>query len=364
MARLRRADCSQAGITRRRRGRGFEYLDPDGARIGDEETLERIRALAIPPAWEDVWICLDAYGHLQATGIDDAGRKQYLYHQKWREHRDRQKFDEMLEFAKALPKMRERVAADLRKRELTPDKVLACAVQLLDFGLFRIGSEGYAEQNESFGLATIRKDHVQLNGKAIEFDFPAKSGQRRVQSIVEPRVFKIVSELKKRRGGGDELLAYREGRRWTDLTSTDINDYIKSAGGGDFSAKDFRTWNATVLAAVALATVAPARSGNGGPKRTKTAVRRDITDAVKGVAFFLGNTPAVCRASYIDPRVFDRYLSGWTIGGVLAKVDAESFLSISKERELIERGVVDLLEGRKRSGKLEKVAPRIAADSA
>ena len=280
MPRLRRADCSGAGIRRRRRGKGFEYLDQDGTRLTDEETLARIRDLAIPPAWEDVWICPFPMGHIQATGIDARGRKQYRYHDKWRERRDQQKFDEMIDFARALPAMRERVDDDLDTDGMTRERVLACAVRLLDRGFFRVGGEDYAVENESYGLATIHKRHVQLlDDCTLLFDYPAKSGQRRVQSIVDAEVYEILAELKRRRGGSPELLAYRDGRRWRDLKSADINAYVKEVTGGDFSAKDFRTWNATVLAAVALAVSGPARA-----KGSKTARKRAINRAVKEVA--------------------------------------------------------------------------------
>jgi DNA topoisomerase IB len=325
MARLRRVDCSDAGLRRRRRGRGFEYLDQRGRRVSDSDTLARIRQLSIPPAWEDVWICADPRGHLQATGIDSAGRKQYLYHELWRRRRDQQKFDEMLDFARELPRLRRAVKRDLRKQDLTREQVLACAVRMLDRGLFRIGSEEYAENNGSYGLATMRKKHVSVNGTAITFDYRAKGGQRRVQTVVDSDVRPIVSRLKRRRGGGDELLAYRNGRRWRDIGSADINEYLKTITGGDFSAKHFRTWNATVLAAVAVASSEPASSKSGR--------QRVITEAVKGVAFYLGNTPAISRGSYIDPRIFDRYLSGWTIGD-----------AIDGSRHAIEKAVVDLIE--------------------
>src|SRR4051794_41031159 len=311
MPRLRRADCSSAGIRRRRRGKGFEYVDQDGTRLTDEETLDRIRSLAIPPAWEDVWICPSPMGHIQATGTDARGRKQYRYHDKWRERRDQQKFDEMIDFARALPGMRKRVAADLATEGMTRERVLACAVRLLDRGFFRVGGEDYAVENESYGLATIHKRHVKLlPGSTLLFDYPAKSGQRRVQSIVDAEVYEIVSALKKRRGGSPELLAYREGRRWRDLKSADINAYVKEVTGGDFSAKDFRTWNATVLAAVALAVSGPAAAA-GSARGNKRAINR----AVKEVAGYLGNTPAVAPSSYIHPRVFDRFEGGLTIGG-------------------------------------------------
>ncbi len=320
MARLRRVDCSGPGIRRRRRGRGFEYLDDEGRRITDPELLSRIAGLVIPPAWDDVWICPYPMGHLQATGVDARGRKQYLYHPKWRERRDQQKFDEMLEFARALPQLRERIAADSEGDGLGRQRVLACAVRLLDRGFFRVGGEDYAAENESYGLATIQKRHVKLLGDALRFDYPAKSGQRRVQSIVDPVVYEVIAQLKRRRGGGEDLLAYKARRRWHDVRSADINAYLKEVSGGDFSAKDFRTWNATVLAAIALAVSGPQAQAS------KTAHKRAINRAVKEVAGYLGNTPAVARNSYIDPRVFDRFDAGYTIGGVLEEIGDEGDL--------------------------------------
>jgi len=249
VSRLRRADCSSPGIVRRRRGRGFEYLDPDGGRVDDAETLERIRALVIPPAWTDVWICLDPDGHLQAVGTDAAGRRQYRYHERWRQRRDQQKFDEMLSFAHALPRLRETAAHDLRGDG--PRRELACAVRLLDRGFFRVGGEEYADGNGSYGLATLEKRHVELAGDgALVFDYPAKSGKRRLQAVLDPEVYEVVAALRRRRG--QRLFAIR---------SADINAYIKDAAGGDFSAKDFRTWHATVLAAVALAVSVEAKIG-------------------------------------------------------------------------------------------------------
>ena len=255
MARLRRADCSGPGIRRARRGRGFSYLDEDGDAIEDAEVIERIRGLGIPPAWNDVWICSSPRGHIQATGIDAAGRKQYLYHEGWRRRRDQEKFDEMLDFARALPDLRARIATDMEAGdELTRERVLGCAVRLLDRGFFRIGTEEYAVSNESFGLATMRKAHVRLeDDDTMVFDYPAKHGKRQVRAVVDPLAMDVVGALKRRRGGGPELLAYKDGRRWQDIRSGDINEYIKEITGADYSAKDFRTWNATVLAAVALA---------------------------------------------------------------------------------------------------------------
>src|SRR3954453_8713147 len=350
MPRLRRADCSAAGIRRRRRGKGFEYLDQDGSRLTDEETLARIRELAIPPAWEEVWICPFPMGHIQATGIDARGRKQYRYHDKWRERRDQQKFDEMIGFARALPGMRKRVAEDLAREGITRERVLACAVRLLDRGFFRVGGGDSAVENESYGLATIHKRHVKLlPGSTLLFDYPAQRGQRRVRSIVAAEVSEILSALKKRRGGSPELLAYREGRRWRDLKSADINTYIKEVTGGDFSAKDFRTWNATVLAAVALAVSSPA-AAHGTQRSHKRAINR----AVKEVAGYLGNTPAVARSSYIDPRVFDRFEGGLTIGGVLTDLGEDG--DLGSIHGAAEEAVLDLLHEEEESSALEKVA--------
>ena len=298
MPRLRRVDCSSPGIRRVRRGRGFSYHEEDGTPIADQEVLDRIRALAIPPAWTDVWICPDPRGHIQATGLDAAGRKQYRYHDAWRERQDQRKFDRMLDFARALPGVRERLDRDLRRRGLVRERVLACAVRLLDLGFFRIGAERYAAENETYGLATLRRGHVRLErGEAI-FDFRAKGGKRQVQSIADPTVLPTLRALK-RPGGRHGLLAYRDDGRWVDVRSDEVNDYIHEIAGGEFTAKDFRTWNATVLAAIALAR-------EGGEATTRAARRRAIKAAVEEVADYLDNTPAVCRSAYIDPRVVDR----------------------------------------------------------
>jgi DNA topoisomerase-1 len=352
-ARLRRADCSGPGIRRSsRRGHGFAYTDEDGRRVDEPEVLERIAALAIPPAWKDVWICPYPNGHLQATGIDAAGRKQYRYHDAWRTRRDAQKFDEMVGFARALPRLRRRVDRDLGACT-TPDRncVLACAVRLLERGFFRIGSEEYAEENESYGLATMRRQHVTVeDGGLMVFDFPAKSGQRRHQGVLDERACAIVGALKRRRGGGPELLAFKEAGRWHDLRSEDINEYVKEATGGDYSAKDFRTWNATALAAVALAV-------SGESARTKTARKRAVKRAIEEVAFYLGNTPAVCRASYIDPRVFDAFDARLTIRPALERVAAKLRPGeLPIHQPVLERAVLDLIDARVDSSAVEKVA--------
>ena len=303
--RLRRSDPSGPGYARRRCGKGFMYLDEDGARLTDAEIVARITALVIPPAWKDVWISPDPFGHIQATGIDQRGRKQYLYHPRWRARRDRQKFDDMVAFARALPALRDVVERDIALGDMSREQVLACAARLLDRGFFRIGSEVYAVENDTYGLATMRKDHVTCAGEVIRFDYVAKESRRRVQAITDPDVAAIVRTLKRRRSG-EELLAYKRDGRWCDVRSSDINAYLKAATGLDVSAKDFRTWGATVLAAVGLAVIEPAQLSRTGRKRA-------IGRAVKEVAFYLGNTPAVARNSYIDPRVFDRFRDGETI---------------------------------------------------
>lgn len=353
--RLRRSDCSGSGLRRCRRGRGFSYLDENGDTIKDPEVLDRLKALAIPPAWQEVWICPDPRGHLQATGIDGAGRKQYLYHPRWREHRDRQKFRKMTRFAQALPRLREQAAADLEaSRSPTRERVLAGAVRLLDIGVFRIGSEEYAGEDSGIGLATVRKDHVTVRADEIEFDYPAKGGIRRRLVISDPLVRGLVATLRRRRGGGELLLAYREnGGEWVHLRSDAINDYLKDKLGEDFSAKDFRTWNATVMAAVTLA--ADARTA-----ATKTARKRASDAAARKVAELLGNTPAVARRAYIDPRVFDRYQSGWTIAGALDEI-ADGRREDDEKRAAIEAAVLDLLADNTDSDAIERIEPSAAA---
>ena len=334
--RLRRSDPAGPGIVRRRRGKGFQYLDGDGARVDDPELMQRINELVIPPAWQEVWICPYPGGHIQATGIDARGRKQYLYHPKWRARRDQEKFDDMVRFARALPALRQDVAAHLALGDLPREKVLACAVRLLDKGFFRIGSEDYAVTNETFGLATMRKEHVRvLPGSILLFDYPAKHGKRRVQSVVDDDICEIVEQLKRRRSGGDELLAFRRGRDWVDVRSPDINAYLKELTGLEVSAKDFRTWNATVLAAVALSV-----SGLQ-VNASKTARKRAITRAIKEVAHYLGNTPAVARASYIDPRILDRFEDGSMIDPAIA-VDSADAGSEPAIQGAVEEAVLDL----------------------
>jgi DNA topoisomerase I len=333
--RLRRSDCSGPGITRVRRGRGFLYEDARGRRVVDPEVIERIRGLAIPPAWKDVWICPDAMGHLQATGLDTAGRKQYLYHERWRAHRDRQKFERMLRFGAGLPRLRRGIARRLRGDELDRERVIACAIRLLDVAMFRIGSEEYADEDGGLGLATIGKQHVRVSGSGVAFDYPAKGGIRRVQQVDDPLSAAVIKPLKARRGGPPELFAYREGRRWRGLRSDDINRFLKDELGEEFSAKDFRTWNATVMAAVTVAV-------EGADAKSRTARKREIKRAVKAVAELLGNTPVVARRAYIDSRVFDCYLSGSTIAPALAQI-GELDVTKDRVRNRVEAAVLDLL---------------------
>ncbi|HEV3365557.1 MAG TPA: DNA topoisomerase IB [Acidimicrobiia bacterium] len=336
MARLRCADPSQPGFTRKGAGKGFVYYDENGRRITDVETLARIKALVIPPAWKDVWICPWPTGHLQAVGVDARGRRQYLYHDGWRARRDAEKFDHMIEFARALPRLRKRYTKLLAGGDIDRERVLACAIRLLDLGFFRIGGEEYVEQNGSFGLATLCKKHVTIQGDAVTFDYPAKSGQRRVQTIDDDDIATVVAAMRRRRSGGPELFAYRQEGTWVDVRSSDINDFVKELSGGEFTAKDFRTWAGTVLAAVALAVADEAGS--------KTARKRAISRAYQEVSHYLGNTPAVCRKSYVDPRVVDRYRAGVTISDALSRIGEEPGPAASAIHGAIEKAVLELLE--------------------
>jgi DNA topoisomerase I len=277
--------------------------------------IDRIEALAIPPAWTGVWICADPRGHIQAFGRDARGRRQYRYHDEWRTKRDRAKHDRMLELGRALPRLRRRLRRDLAAQGMGRDRVLACAVRLLELGLFRVGGEPYVDENGSYGLATLRKGHVRAVGAELRFDYPGKGGQRRIVTVGDRQVADVVRALKRRRGGGPELLAFKDQRgHWVDVRSSDINDYLQSALGSEFSAKDFRTWTATILAAVALA----------GEEDADTERRSAVVRVVRRVASVLGNTPAVARGSYVDPRVIERYEDGETVGDALAATDVEA----------------------------------------
>jgi len=298
---LRWVSDQDPGIRRVRAGRGFHYLQPSGGPVKDAATLSRIRALAVPPAWKDVWICPDAHGHIQATGRDAKGRKQYRYHARWREVRDLTKYDRLLEFGRALPRIRERVEKDLSRRGLPREKVLATVLRLLEKTLIRVGNEEYARANRSFGLTTLDHRHVRVRGPRIHFRFRGKSGKVHEFGIEDAglsRIVKRCAELP-----GQDLFQYQDarGRRRT-VGSADVNAYLAEASGRDFTAKDFRTWAGSVRALFALAArPAPQSQAQG---------RRTVKDAVAEVARRLGNTPAVCRKAYVHPAVVDSYLGG------------------------------------------------------
>jgi len=310
VTRLRRSDPSAVGILRRRRGSGWSYLAPDGSPVRDPATLERCQALVLPPAWTDVWISHDPLGHIQAMGTDVAGRRQYRYHEEWRRQRDLVKFDRVLEFADLLPGLRARVAEDIALPGMPKRRVLACAARLLDVGFFRIGSEEYAEQNQTFGLATVLREHVSLDSDGnVTFEYTAKSGKHRVTLVADPNVVEVIGALLARAGDPNpELLAFLdESEAWVDIKSRDINGYLQEVSeGAEITAKDFRTWNATVLCAVALGVSEEAVT-------SPSSIKRAISRAVQETADYLGNTPAVCRSSYIHPKIIDLFEGGITL---------------------------------------------------
>ncbi|HWF14882.1 MAG TPA: hypothetical protein VG244_01735 [Acidimicrobiales bacterium] len=312
MSRLRRSNTAASGITRRRCGKGFLYRSVDGTKVTDKDCLRRIRGLAIPPAWTDVWICPWPNGHIQAMGTDAAGRRQYRYHGDWRKRKDQEKFERAIEFGRALPTLLKRVENDLATPGLRKPRLLAMGVRLLYIGGFRIGGEEYAEEHETFGVATLQVRHVRIDGDRVIFTYRAKGSIKRSVAIDDPEILRAVRSLLRRsRRRSDDLLAWRQGTGWRNLRSTDLNAYIKETIGDQFSAKDFRTWSATVRAASELATRADEAASERQRKRT-------VDAAVAEVADHLGNTPAVCRSSYIDPRVIDCFHSGDTIGPALA----------------------------------------------
>lgn len=332
MARLRTVSPNSPGWTRRRAGRGFVYLDRDGARVSDPAEVERVRGLAIPPAWEDVWICPHPHGHIQAVGTDDAGRRQYLYHPDWRVKRDRLKFDRVLAAARRLPAARRAIARDLRREGMPLERADALAVRLLDLGYFRIGSDVYADTNGSFGLTTLEKRHVRKQGGKLVFRYEGKSGIEQSVEIDDPEVLEALDALRRRRGGSQRLLAYQVERRWRDLDSATVNLYLGDLLE-DLTAKDFRTWHATVLAAAALA----ASDEPGDSRRSR---QRAIKSAVSEVADYLGNTPTIAKNSYIDPRVLDLYESGRTID---PEVVSRRYRTPAAKQKAIEAAVLDLL---------------------
>jgi DNA topoisomerase IB len=312
---LERSDISAPGIRRIRCGRGFRYLDA-GAGQPDPRTLARIKALVIPPAWQDVWICPNPNGHIQAMGTDSAGRRQYLYHELWRTRRDAGKHDRILGFAIALPGLRQTVDDHLRGRGLSRERVLATTVRLIDLGFFRPGGEEYADENGTFGLATLRREHVRVVKDEINFDYVAKGSKQRTVCIIDQQAAAVLRALKRRRGADDRLFAYWHARRWHQVTATEINEYLQQLAGADYTVKDFRTWHATVLAAVGLAVSTEAESA--------AARKRAVSRTASEVADYLGNTPAVARASYIDPRVVELYQHGVTVARVLSRLAQDS----------------------------------------
>ena len=331
MPRLRRTFPDQPGWTRRRAGAGFTYLDEHGNRLDDDQ-VQRCKDLVIPPAWTDVWITPHPNGHLQAVGTDDAGRRQYLYHPQWRTSRDAAKFDRIIGFGKALSRARERVLADIGAEGMTQERSCAVAVRLLDLGYFRIGNDVYTDTHGSFGLTTLLKEHVSRRGASLRFCFVGKSGVEHTVDIDDPAAIEALEVMRRRRGGGDKLLAWKDGRRWRDLSPADVNDYIRSCFGIDATAKDFRTWHATVIAAAALAESAE-------PGESKASRKRAVVAAMKEVAEFLGNTPTLARTSYVDPRVVEAYERGRTIT-VRGRYD-----SADARQAALERAVLRLLAG-------------------
>ncbi|WP_395740879.1 DNA topoisomerase IB [Prosthecobacter sp.] len=294
----------QPGITRRRKGGGFVYKLPKGQPLRNAQTLRRIRSLVIPPAWTDVWICPLSNGHIQATGRDARRRKQYRYHPRWMAVRDASKYERMLAFGAVLPRIRRRVAADLRSHGLTRQKVMATIVRLLETTLIRVGNDEYAQQNGSYGLTTLQNNHARVKGSQITFSFKGKSGMFHEIGLRDPRLARLVRRCQEL--PGQHLFGYLDDNGAVhQVTSDDVNAYLREIAGEEFSAKDFRTWAGTVLAATALRELATFASA--------TEARRNITQAVKAVAKMLGNTAAVCRRCYIHPVILDLYAAGQTI---------------------------------------------------
>ena len=303
MPRLRRSDSSGKGLRRVRSGSGFSYRDDSGRVVG-AEVRRRINLVAIPPAWVDVWISPYENGHILATGVDEAGRTQYIYHPFWRQQKDRLKFDRALELAASLPAARRAVTVDLRDTEPSKAHALAVAFRLLDTGSLRVGSERYAEQHGSHGLSTLLCSHVSISGDTVSLAFPGKSGQGWKSVLVDAELAAALRGLK-HRGADARLLAWKDGRSWHPLTAEGINAYVAERTGRDFTAKDFRTLQGTVTAAVGLAAA--------GPQKTATARKRAVTEVMKDVAEVLGNTASVARSSYVDPRVLDKFDRGQTV---------------------------------------------------
>lgn len=333
---LRYVSDDKSGFTRKAKGDDFEYFDTKGASITDETRLLRIRRLAVPPAYTDVWICPTANGHLQATGRDARGRKQYRYHEKWREARDETKYDRMLIFGAALPKIRERVEADLSLGGLPKDKILATIVSIMERTFIRVGNEEYARENKSYGLTTMRNRHVKVSGEKLRFNFRGKSGIEHDVNVHDRRLARIVKKLQDL--PGQDVFGYLDDDgSMHGISSQDVNDYLQEIAGEDFTAKDFRTWAGTVLAAVAL--------NHCEKAETKKAQKLNIKTAITAVSKILGNTPAVCRKCYVHPAVLESYMSGGMIEGLRRKAE-KAIAENSQDLRSVEAAVMSFLQDR------------------
>ncbi len=334
---LRYVTDDMPGISRQKSGHGFIYRLASGKLVRDQKTLSRIKSLAIPPAWTDVWICPSANGHLQATGRDARRRKQHRYHPRWREIRDDHKYTLMLAFAKALPRIRKRVNHDLSLPDLCRPKVLATVVRLLELSLIRVGNDEYARDNDSFGLTTMKGRHVDVNGSTLRFSFRGKAGKRHVVDIHDRRLARIVKTCQDL--PGQELFQYvdEEGKT-QDVRSTDVNDYLREISAQDFTAKDFRTWAGTVLAAMALCEL--------GNCDSRAQTKNNVVSAIESVATRLGNTPAICRKCYVHPDVIDAYLDGSLVKRLNGSAPAGH--RESQDFHKLETAVVSLLQHRLR----------------
>lgn len=343
---LVRVDPMSPGYSRRRRGRGWSFHDPDGVVLTDPDEVARIKGLVIPPAWAEVWICTDPDGHIQAVGVDAAGRRQYRYHAVWRVARDQVKHDRVLELGRHLADTRAEGVRRLGERGLTRDRVLAAGVRMLDLGVFRPGGQEYApgddDEDGTFGLATLRRDHVALRRGEVTFAYLAKGGIPREIALRDTWLHPVVRSLLRRRGGGDDLLAYRVGRGWHDVRAEDLNAAVKELAGQEFTCKDLRTWNATVLAAITLAQGV----ANNGVPASSLGRKRVVNAAITAVAEHLGNTPTVARSSYVDPRVLERFEQGRTVLPALRRLDGVSTgaaIADDLTRAAVERAVVRLI---------------------
>jgi DNA topoisomerase-1 len=340
---LRYVTDTMPGISRRRRGRGFAYVDPKGTQVRDDATLTRIRSLAVPPAYHDVWICPLPNGHIQATGRDDRDRKQYRYHPRWREVRDETKYERLLDFARALPAIRKRIATDLRARTPTREKILATIVRLLETTTIRVGNDEYARTNNSFGLTTLRNGHAKVHGAVVTFSFRGKSGIKHAIDLRDEALAKVVRQCQDL--PGQQLFEYIDENSETHaIDSNDVNDYLREISGGDFTAKDFRTWVGTVQCALVLA--------ESEPGTTQAERKTRLNDAIKIVASRLGNTPAVCRKCYVHPEILAAYLEDGTIGAIGSGKRAKGLLPA-------ERFVVAFLKRRAKQTPAQRTSEKL-----